>query len=189
MQNIQPSQSFKYRGLSLFAQHCKAKHGPDVHLIIASGGNAGLGAACAANMLNVRCTVYIIEGASRKMLEFLEKEHAEVVIVGMYYAQALERAEEAVQREENAYVSANCSEMMVTDEYTSRVMVPAYDDPIVWQGHASMIKEIAHQIPNKPDAIFCSVGGGGLLGGVLVGCKEVGWDDSKCQKTACCSQE
>jgi len=40
-----------------------------------------------------------------------------------------------------------------------------------------MIKELQEQLPTKPDAIFCSVGGGGLLGGIIVGCKEVGWDD------------
>jgi threonine dehydratase len=72
------------------------------------------------------------------------------------------------------------SEVMLSNEYHCRVMVPAYDSPILWQGHASMIKEIAYQVPNRPDAIFCSVGGGGLLGGVLVGCKDVGWDDSEC---------
>lgn len=49
-------------------------------------------------------------------------------------------------------------------------MAPAYDDPLLWQGHSSMIEEIAKDIPKKPDAIFCSVGGAGLLGGVLVGC-------------------
>lgn len=56
-------------------------------------------------------------------------------------------------------------------------MVPAYDDAVVWDGHSSMITEIARQLPQKPDAIFCSVGGGGLLGGVLVGCGKVSWDD------------
>jgi len=77
-------------------------------------------------------------------------------------------------------VPAHYSEIIITDKYICRVMVPAYDDPIVWQGHASMIEEIAHQVPNKPDAILCSVGGGGLLGGILVGCKNVGWDDGEC---------
>lgn len=60
------------------------------------------------------------------------------------------------------------------------VMVPAYDDPLLWQGHSSMIEEIARDIPRKPDAIFCSVGGAGMFGGVLVGCKNVGWDDGRC---------
>lgn len=59
------------------------------------------------------------------------------------------------------------------------VMVSSFDDPILWEGHASMISEIRDQLPQKPDAIFCSVGGGGLLGGIIVGCRDVGWDDSR----------
>lgn len=40
-----------------------------------------------------------------------------------------------------------------------------------------MITEIKNQLDVKPDAIFCSVGGGGLLGGIIVGCKNENWDD------------
>lgn len=58
------------------------------------------------------------------------------------------------------------------------MLVPAYDDPLLWEGHGSMIEEIHKQIsPVKPDAVFCSVGGGGLFGGVMTGCRKVGWDD------------
>lgn len=62
-----------------------------------------------------------------------------------------------------------------------RVLAPAYDDPIVWDGHSSMIHEIKQQLPlgKKPQAIVCSVGGGGLLGGIIVGCKNAGWDDGQ----------
>jgi len=59
-------------------------------------------------------------------------------------------------------------------------MVPSYDDPIVWEGHSSMVTEISTQLNKKPDVIFCSVGGGGLLGGIILGCKDVGWDDGEC---------
>ncbi len=61
-------------------------------------------------------------------------------------------------------------------------MVPAYDHPLLWEGHASMIEETARQLPEgtKPDAVVCCVGGGGLGAGVMVGCKNVGWDDGKC---------
>lgn len=60
-------------------------------------------------------------------------------------------------------------------------MVPAYDDPILWEGHGSMVEEILRQLPAgvKPDALFCSAGGGGLAGGIMVGCKSVEWDDGK----------
>jgi len=55
-------------------------------------------------------------------------------------------------------------------------MVPAYDDPILWSGHSSMVHEIQKELQKEPDAIFCSVGGGGLLGGIILGCKDVGWE-------------
>jgi hypothetical protein len=41
------------------------------------------------------------------MLYFLMKERAEIVIVGKSYVQALERAQEAVEREKNACVLIN----------------------------------------------------------------------------------
>lgn len=160
METLQPSQSFKSRGISLFAQRALQEHGPSVHLIIASGGNAGLAAATAAKTLGVKCTVYLPDGANESILRFFKQVGAEVSIAGKYYSEALKHAEAAVALDSNA------------------VMVPAYDNPVLWEGHASMITEIHDQIPNlKPDAILCSVGGGGLLGGVIMGCKAVGWDD------------
>ena len=39
-----------------------------------------------------------------------------------------------------------------------------------------MVHEIHKQLEKEPDAIFCSVGGGGLLGGIILGCKDVGWE-------------
>jgi hypothetical protein len=51
----------------------------------------------------------------------------------------------------------------------------------LWEGHSTLIHEVDRQLPNgvKPDAILCSVGGAGLLGGVLRGVNNVGWDHSK----------
>ena len=42
-----------------------------------------------------------------------------------------------------------------------------------------MITEVSQQLGRKPDMIICSVGGGGLLGGVMTGCRVVGWEDGK----------
>lgn len=60
-------------------------------------------------------------------------------------------------------------------------MVPGYDDPVLWEGHASMVHEIQRQLPDRtrPHAIFCSLGGGGLAGGIIEGCRAVGWDDGE----------
>ena len=59
------------------------------------------------------------------------------------------------------------------------VLVPGYDDPLLWEGHASMVAEMQRQLPRQPHVIVCNVGGGGLLGGILVGCGKVGWDDGE----------
>ena len=63
-QNLQPSQSFKYRGMSLIAKEAKEKS-KAAHLIIASGGNAGYAAAChAAKIVGIACTVFLPAGLS-----------------------------------------------------------------------------------------------------------------------------
>jgi L-serine/L-threonine ammonia-lyase len=42
-----------------------------------------------------------------------------------------------------------------------------------------MIDELSAELKEKPDAILCSVGGGGLLGGIIVGCQRNGWEDGR----------
>jgi len=161
LEHLQPAQSFKSRGISYFILHARRRRGPGVHVVIASGGNAGLAAACASKALGLRCTVFLPEGVSASTAGFLKREGAEIVTVGKIYLDALKAAERAVETDSNA------------------VMVPAYDEPLLWEGHSSMIAELTRQLPSKgkPDAIFCSVGGAGLCGGVMLGCKSVGWDD------------
>jgi L-serine/L-threonine ammonia-lyase len=51
-----------------------------------------------------------------------------------------------------------------------------FDDPQIWNGHASIIEEIKDTGP-KPGSIVLSVGGGGLLCGVLEGLHRVNWTD------------
>ncbi|KAH9951361.1 tryptophan synthase beta subunit-like PLP-dependent enzyme [Amylocystis lapponica] len=161
LETLHPSQSYKFRGMSYFIQHALRTRGPAVRLVIASSGNAGLATACAAKALHLRCTVFLPAGASRGTLDFLRREGAQIVEDGRLYLDARHNAEAAVQADANA------------------VMVPAYDDPLLWEGHGSMVPEIARQLPagTRPAAIFCSAGGGGLSAGIMHGCKAVGWDD------------
>lgn len=57
------------------------------------------------------------------------------------------------------------------------VYIPPFDHEAIWEGAGSMVEEIMRQMPDgdKPDAIVCSVGGGGLLAGVMNGLDRVGW--------------
>jgi L-serine/L-threonine ammonia-lyase len=71
------------------------------------------------------------------------------------------------------------------------VYVPPFDHPDIWEGHSKLVAEIKQQLSNhhasssilndvsnsKPDAIVCSVGGGGLFAGVMQGLDQVGWAD------------
>ncbi|KAG8908006.1 hypothetical protein FRB99_001173 [Tulasnella sp. 403] len=159
LENLQQSGSFKFRGISLFAQGVLDEFGPSAHLIVASGGNAAFATCNAALALKLRCTAYI-PAASIAVRPLLEELGATVVVGGKNYQEALESAKAAVEVDPQA------------------VLVPAYDHPTLWKGHSSLVEEIAGQLPHgkKPDAIVCAVGGGGLLGGIILGCKTVGWD-------------
>ncbi|KAG2134491.1 tryptophan synthase beta subunit-like PLP-dependent enzyme [Suillus clintonianus] len=159
LENLQPSQSFKYRGISRFAQQSKEKHGSSVHLMIASSGNAGLAAAMTARALGVKCTVFLPTDVSVDTQQALRKQGADIVTIGEIYSQTLAALRDAVKKDRNA------------------VLVPSYDSPVLWDGHSSMVTEMQRQLPRQPDAIFCSVGGGGLVGGIMQGCKNVGWDE------------
>ncbi|KIY65719.1 tryptophan synthase beta subunit-like PLP-dependent enzyme [Cylindrobasidium torrendii FP15055 ss-10] len=162
LDNLQPSHSFKHRGISLYIQRALAQHGSPskLHAIIASGGNAGLAAATASAALGVRCTVFLPHGAAQRTIDLMRGQGAEVVVHGAAYIEAVRKAEEAVKLDPQ-----------------HAVMVPAYDDATLWEGHGSLVEEIARQAPRKPDAIMCSVGGAGLLGGIIVGCEKAGWSD------------
>jgi len=67
-------------------------------LVIASGGNAGLAAACAAKLLKVKCSVYLPEGATQRTLEVLRREQADVIVTGRFYAEALKVAKQVVEQ-------------------------------------------------------------------------------------------
>jgi len=74
------------------------------------------------------------------------------------------------------------------DGQVKGVYVPPFDDPLIWDGNSTIIEEIRDQLPHaglsaiaeesaKPDAIVCSVGGGGLFAGICQGLDRMGWAD------------
>jgi len=57
------------------------------------------------------------------------------------------------------------------------VLIHPFDDPILWEGHATLVHEVSESLGGRaPGAIVASVGGGGLLLGVLRGLQDVGWE-------------
>jgi L-serine/L-threonine ammonia-lyase len=54
------------------------------------------------------------------------------------------------------------------------VYVPPFDAQEIWDGHATMVEEILEQLEGPPDAVVCSVGGGGLFCGIMQGLDAAG---------------
>jgi L-serine/L-threonine ammonia-lyase len=81
-------------------------------------------------------------------MEAIRAEGAELVVFGESWQEAHQRAREIGGMD--------------------RVLIHPFDDPLIWDGHATMIDEIA-TAGLSPDIVVLSVGGGGLLCGVIEG--------------------
>ncbi|NXG77070.1 SDSL protein, partial [Baryphthengus martii] len=156
LENVQPTGSFKIRGIGHLCQEA-AKKGCH-HFVCSSGGNAGLAAAYVAKKLGLPITVVVPSTSGPATVRKLKELGAEVEVSGKVWDEANERALELAQTED-------------------WVIIHPFDDPLVWQGHASLVQELKDSLDTKPDAIVLAVGGGGLLAGVVAGLHQVGWQD------------
>lgn len=154
MEAMQPPGSFKIRGIG-FACEEYVRRGA-TRFICSSGGNAGIAAAYAGRRLGVPVVVVVPETTTERARELIGRENAQVIVHGASFQEA------------NALAQS-----MVT---ASDAFIHPFDDPLLWQGHASMIDEVAAS-GLKPDAVVLSVGGGGLLCGVVEGLRRNGWND------------
>ncbi len=146
LEQLQVSGSFKARGM---LNRLLAGPIPAAGVIIASGGNAGIACAQAAQALDVRCEVYVPELCPPAKQSKLAALGATVVVGGAFYPQALQACQ---QRQAD----------------TGALMVHAYDQPEVVAGAGTIALEIEAQA-GLPDAVLVSVGGGGLIAGLAAG--------------------
>jgi threonine dehydratase len=144
LEQLQTSGSFKARGMlnRLLSQPIPASG-----VIVASGGNAGIATAAAAQELGVACEVFVPTVSSPAKQARLRELGARVVVTGAVYAEALEACL-ARQRE------------------TGALMTHAYDQPEVVAGAGTLAREIEEQGGGVPASVLVSVGGGGLIAGV-----------------------
>ncbi|XP_068767299.1 serine dehydratase-like isoform X2 [Struthio camelus] len=156
LENVQPTGSFKIRGIGYLCQEA-AKKGCR-HFVCSSGGNAGLAAAYAARKLGLPATVVVPSTTGPAVVQKLRELGAEVEVSGQVWDEANQRALELAETE-------------------GWVNIHPFDHPLIWQGHASLVRELKDSLETKPDAVVLSVGGGGLLAGVVAGLREVGWLD------------
>ncbi len=149
LENTQTSSSFKIRGIGKLLEKLYAE-GKRV-FVCPSSGNAGYSVAWAARKLGAKAVIVAPESTPQAAIDSIEMLGGEVIVYGSVWDLSNEYAMElGSAAPENAYITS-------------------YDDPVLWDGHATMIDEIVKQSDFKPDAILCSVGGGGLISGICEG--------------------
>ncbi|KAF7524435.1 hypothetical protein PCG10_005694 [Penicillium crustosum] len=177
LENVQPSGSFKSRAMgNQILSHLRnpANIGRRVHFYASSGGNAGLAAVCAARSLGYPCTVVVPMGTKPLMLDKIRAAGAaDVIRHGETFSEAGEYMRETIMKTSSG-----------DDQDVIKIALHPFDNQPIWEGNGTIIDELETQLPpaTSPedkkayndralplDAILCSVGGGGLLNGLVMG--------------------
>jgi threonine dehydratase len=144
-EHLQPTGSFKIRGATNKVRLLGAQ-ARRVGVITASTGNHGQSVALAGKLADVRVTVYVAASAARPKVDAIRALGAHLVVVDgpPIEAELLARREAAEQ---------------------GKIYISPYNDLDVMAGQGTLGMELLEQAPDL-DAVFISVGGGGLIGGV-----------------------
>lgn len=152
-EDMQPVFSFKLRG----AYNKMAHLAPDAlqrGVICASAGNHAQGVALSSQKLGCRAVIVMPTTTPQIKVNAVKARGAEVVLFGDSYS--------------DAYVHA-----LALEQSEGLTFVHPYDDPDVIAGQGTIAMEILKQHPEPIEAVFCCVGGGGLLAGIAAYIKAV----------------
>lgn len=160
LENLQPSGSFKSRGIGNLISRSAARAHPSYppHFYCSSGGNAGLACITAARSLSLPATIVVPLSTPAPMVAKIRGLGASVHQVGASWAEADEHMR---------------TQLMSKDEMA--IYVPPFDHPEIWTGAATLVDELVVQMEGPVHGIACSVGGGGLLNGIMQGLDTLSW--------------
>ena len=152
-EDMQPVFSFKLRGAyNKMAQLSVAQLKRGV--ITASAGNHAQGVALAAQKLGCNATIVMPATTPQIKVQAVRSRGAEVVLHGDSYSDA-------------------CTHALALEKKHKLTFVHPYDDPDVIAGQGTIGMEILRQHNQPMHAIFCPIGGGGLISGVAAYVKQV----------------
>ena len=155
LEHLQVGGSFKARGMF---NRMRSHDLPAAGVVIASGGNAGIAVAVAAQALGVRCEVFVPESTRATKRDKLVELGALLTVSGTSYADAL-AASIARQAE------------------TGALLMHAYDQREVVVGAGTLAAEVEDDA-GVPDRVLVSVGGGGLIAGIAAWFEDRCWIDA-----------
>jgi threonine dehydratase len=156
LESLQITGAFKIRG-ALSAIDAARREDPRGAVITSSAGNHGLGIAHAAALLGVPATVVVPANASAAKVKKLRQYDIELIQFGSSYDDAQRRALELAESRDIRYISP-------------------FNDTNVIAGQATVFDEMLMQAPDL-EHIVVSVGGGGLISGVLMSREDHGRSD------------
>jgi threonine dehydratase len=145
-EDMQPVFSFKLRG----AYNKIVKLPPEKlkrGVICASAGNHAQGVALSAAKVGCRAVIVMPTTTPQIKIQAVKNRGGEVVLAGDSYDEAYIHALELEKKEKLTFVHP-------------------FDDPDVIAGQGTIGMEILRQHPQPIHAVFCCVGGGGLIAGV-----------------------
>jgi len=155
-EDLQPVFSFKLRG----AYNKMAQLTPEQlkqGVIAASAGNHAQGVALSAHRLGCKATIVMPTTTPQVKIDAVRhfgKRAVEIVLHGSSYSDAYTKA-------------------MELQEQHQLTLVHPFDDPDVIAGQGTIGMEILRQHQGPIHAIFCAIGGGGLIAGVAAYVKQV----------------
>lgn len=152
-EDTQPVFSFKLRGAYNKMAHL-SQQALDRGVIAASAGNHAQGVALAAQKLGCRAVIVMPTTTPLIKIDAVRSRGSEVVLFGDSYS--------------DAYVHA-----LELEKSQGLTFVHPYDDPDVIAGQGTIAMEILNEYHEPIEAIFCCVGGGGLIAGIAAYVKQV----------------
>jgi threonine dehydratase len=151
-ENLQHTGSFKARGALNKVLSLSEKE-RERGIVTASTGNHGAACAFAMQQVGAGGIVFVPETAKETKLAAIRRLGAEIRTVGTDSVEAEIAAREYAADKGQTYISP-------------------YNDPLIVAGQGTIAMELLQQMPDI-EAVFVSVGGGGLIGGIASYLKSV----------------
>ena len=146
LETLQPTHSFKVRGAFNAISRLPDQRRPG-GVVTASGGNHGLAVAFAAQTLGIPATVLLPDKTPADRIRAIRSLRADVTLHGESWDEANIEAQRIARNNDAAYIHP-------------------FDNVDVMAGQGTIVCELVQQLP-RIDLLVASVGGGGLLSGLL----------------------